>query len=398
MTSELTQIVNLVNSKNEKIENIYYKEVHKIKISKENSNNLIVFNTKSILSKLFDYSNAYIQFQFDIKFATADACAKGNLALKNSYEIISELKIELNDRIISNESNVNYSHIINHLLENSKNDDLIYRNMNIHTGVVKYNDTKKDEFLTENGDTMRVVCNVFLKDISNFFKNLHMPLMFSEFNLTLKTVDQIYVTDQSNTSQTLVRANLYIDQVILHEIEEIKFVKNHNNLDVNISFLENFVNKDSQSITDGEFNVSANNCTNSNDVFLMLVKDDVVTDNAHTNTLRLSNKKTKNLQCQIGHQKFQSSVNSDLDAFIELKKRSEYFDEFIIDYNRFLNNYTIYSFPINRYSRKDKSTKYINITGVGVDENASKAIFVWRQMSNINLEINNNFLEVKKTY
>ena len=24
-------------------------------------------------------------------------------------------------------------------------------------------------FLTKNGDTMRVVCNVFLKDISNFF-------------------------------------------------------------------------------------------------------------------------------------------------------------------------------------------------------------------------------------
>ena len=39
--------------------------------------------------------------------------------------MISELKIELNDRIISNESNVNYSHIINHLLENGKNDDLI---------------------------------------------------------------------------------------------------------------------------------------------------------------------------------------------------------------------------------------------------------------------------------
>ena len=269
MTSELTQIVNLVNSKNEKIENICHKEVHKIKISKENSDNPIVFNTKSILNKLVDYSNAYIQFQFDIKFATADACTKGNLILKNSYEMISELKIELNDRIISNESNVNYSHIINHLPESSKNDDLTYRNIDIHSNIIKYNDTKKDGFLTKNGDTMRAVCNVFLKDISNFFKNLHLPLMFSQFNLTLKLVDQIYVTDQANTSQALVSANLYVDQVVLHEMEEIQFVKNHNNFDVNISFLENFVNKDFQSITDGEFNVSANNCTNSNDVFLI---------------------------------------------------------------------------------------------------------------------------------
>ena len=125
------------------------------------------------LSKLVDYSNTYFQFEFDIKFATDAACTKANLLLKNSYEMISELKIELNDRIISNESNVNYSHIINHLLENSKNDDLAYRNVNMHTDVVKYNDTNKDAFLTKNGNTMRVICSVFLKDISNFSKNLH---------------------------------------------------------------------------------------------------------------------------------------------------------------------------------------------------------------------------------
>ena len=129
-----------------------------------------MFNTKSILTNIIDYSNAFIEFQFDIKFATADARAKANLTLKNSYEKISELKIELNDRIISNESNVHRSYIINHLLENSKNNDLIYRNIDIHTGVVKYDDTNKDTFLTKNGDTMGVVCNVFLKDISNFSK------------------------------------------------------------------------------------------------------------------------------------------------------------------------------------------------------------------------------------
>ena len=391
MTSELNHIVNLIKSKNEKVENICYKEVHKIKLEKRDGNNPIVFNTKTVLSNLVDYSNAYIEFQFDIKFATADACTKANLTLKNSYEMISELKIELNNRIVSNETNVNYSHIINHLLENSKNDDLIYRNIDIHTGVVKYNDTKKDVFLTKNGGTMRVTCNVFLKDISNFFKNLNMPLKFSEFNITLRLVDQIYVTDQDNTTQTLVSASLYVDQIELHEMEEIQFVKNYNNFDVNIPFLENFVIRDSQNITDNEFNIGANNCTNTNDMFLMLVKD-------NNNTLRLPNKRTKNLQLYIGNQLFQTGIKSDLEAYLELKKRSEFFDEFIIDYNRFLNNYTVYAFPINRYSKKDKSTKYINITGTGVDDEASKGILVWRQISNINLKINNNSLVIRKTY
>ena len=267
MSNELNRIVNLVKSRSEKVENIFYKKVHKIMINKEDGDSPIVFNTKIILTKLVDYSNAYIQFQFNIKFVSADVCTKANLLLKNSYEMISELRIELNDRIISNESNVNHSHIINHLLENSKNDDLTYRNMDIHTDVVKYNDTNKDVFFTKNGDTMRVVCNVFLKDISNFFKNLHISLKLAEFNSTLKLVDSIYVTDQANTTQTLVSSLLYVDQVVLHEIEEIQFIKNHNNFDVNISFLENFVKKDSQSITNTNFDVSANNCSNTNDIF-----------------------------------------------------------------------------------------------------------------------------------
>ena len=392
MTSEYQQIKNLVKSKNEKVENISYKEVNRIKLNpEENNSTSIVFNTQSISSKLIDYSNAYIQFQFDIKFETDAACTKANLTLKNSYEMISELKIELNNIIISNEHDTNYSYIINHLLENSKNDNLIYRTISTHENVVKYNDTNKDIFLTKNGDKMRVVCNVFLKDISNFFKNLNIPLEYSEFNLTLKLVDQIYVTDQNNTTQTLVSSHLYVDQVVLHEMEKIEFLKNHNNFDVNISFLENFVKKDSQTINNNNFDTYINNCRNTNDVFLMLIKDD-------NNTLKLPNKKCKNLQLYIDNQRFQNGISSNLDAFIGLKNRSEYINEFILDYNRYLNNYTIYSFPIYRNSRDDKSNKYINITAQGDDDDDSKAVIVWRQMSNINLKINNNFLEVIKTY
>ena len=83
---------------------------------------------------------------------------------------------------------------------------------------------------------MRVTCNVFLKDISNFFENLNIPLEFAEFNLTLKLVDEIYITGQENVSQTLVSSHLYVDRVILHEIEKLEYLKNHNNFNVNITF------------------------------------------------------------------------------------------------------------------------------------------------------------------
>ena len=147
MTNEFKQIINLVKSKNEKVEHISYKEVYELKLNPENNNDTsIVFNTQNNSSQLIDYSNAYFQFLFNIKFETAAACTKANLTLKNSDEMIQELKIELNNKIISNEYNTNYSYIINHILENSKNDDLIYRNIDIHQNVVKYNDTNKDIF------------------------------------------------------------------------------------------------------------------------------------------------------------------------------------------------------------------------------------------------------------
>ena len=123
----------------------------------------------------------------------------------------------------------------------------------------------------------------------------------------------------------------------------MEYLKNHNNFNVNITFLENYVKKDNKNITNEHFDVFVNNVRNCNDLFLLLIKDN------NNNTLKLPNKKCKNIQSYIDNQKFQTEILSDLDIYTELKNRSEYVNEFILDYNRFLNNYTIYSFPIYRF-------------------------------------------------
>ena len=81
MTSESSQIINLVKSKNENVENV--KEVYKLRLDPQNNNNTsIVFNTQNNSSQLIDNSNAYFQFIFNIKFETADVCLKTNVTLK----------------------------------------------------------------------------------------------------------------------------------------------------------------------------------------------------------------------------------------------------------------------------------------------------------------------------
>ena len=50
---------------------------------------------------------------------------------------------------------------------------------------------------------------------------------------------------------------------------------------------------------------------------------------------------------------------------------------FILDYNRFSNDYTIYSFSMSIEIREMiKANKYINITGQGIDDGDSKAILI----------------------
>ena len=139
---------------------------------------------------------------------------------------------------------------------------------------------------------MRVVCNVFVKDISKFFRNSNIPLELAEFNLRLKLVNQIYVTDPENVTQTLVSSHLYVNRVMLHEIEKLEYLKNHNNFNINITFLENYAKKDNNNITNENFDVFVNNIRNCNDLFLLLIKD-------NNNTLKSPNKKCENIQLYI---------------------------------------------------------------------------------------------------
>ena len=57
--------------------------------------------------------------------------------LKKSYELVEYLKISLNNVIISNESFINRSSLVNYILNNSNNDPTSYRNISkaILTGL-----------------------------------------------------------------------------------------------------------------------------------------------------------------------------------------------------------------------------------------------------------------------
>ena len=101
-------------------------------------NNTIQFNTKDLSSNIINYSNAYIELEVELEvpFEEGDQGKKTIpklVTLKNSYEIVENLRISLNRVIVSNETNINRSNLVNYVLNNSYNNPTQYINISKFT-------------------------------------------------------------------------------------------------------------------------------------------------------------------------------------------------------------------------------------------------------------------------
>ena len=175
---------------------------------------------------LVSYQDAYILLEVDIKFAEANNALPVNLRLKNSYEIINSLKIELNRTIITNEDHIYYANMIPHLLVNSKSDDLLFRGIDLHNNVTFNTNTNKKIFITNANDTVAVKIPIYLKDISDYFRQLNFPLEFCEYNISIQIVDEIHykAANMNIKSQNIKSAYLYTDVCYLDEKNNIDYI------------------------------------------------------------------------------------------------------------------------------------------------------------------------------
>ena len=220
---ESDQIIELLNNENITFKNISYKSINRTKLNNMNnnsfSNNRIRFDTKEISNHSVSYEDAYILLEVDIKFSEEANALPASIRLKNSYEMTNSIKIELNRTIISNEDYIYYSNIVPHLLKNSKNDDLLYRGIGLHNNITFSTNTNKNVFISNNGDTVTVKVPIYLKDISDYFRQLNFPLEFCEYNISIQVVDEIYYKTAAMNieSQTIKSAYLFTDVCSLDE-------------------------------------------------------------------------------------------------------------------------------------------------------------------------------------
>ena len=379
---ESNQIIELLNNEDTTFKNISYKSVNRTKLNNMNnnsfSNNRIRFNTKEISNHLVYYGDSYILLQVDIKFSEAANASPDNIRLKNCYEMINSIKIELNRTIISNEDYIYYSNIIPHLLENSKNDDLLYRGIDLHKDITFETNTNKNNSITNQGDTVTVKVPIYLKDISDYFRQLTFPLEFSEYNISIQVVDEIYykAAAMNIESQTIKSAYLFTDVCYLDEKTNLDYLKNINKFNRTIPIFDDTVVINHDKIAANNFTIHVNNVYNCKNMYLMFIKDNSI--------VKTPNKSCSNIQLKINSQKFQNVIENNNDAFLILKNRSPYINEFRLNYNQFLENYLIYSFPLDRMLKHYSGNKSIIINGKPDDNTSSTAIIIYQQASYIN--------------
>ena len=225
-----------------------FKESNIIRLNNKNNNNYdnnqIEFNTQSLASKIINYSDAYIEveIELEISFDDTDQGKKSIpdvIALKNSYEIVKNLKIQLNNVIISNESNIHKSNLVNFILNNSYNSPSSYRNirksnqdtLNVDDNefITKETYFKKQEDVDETKPHyMTFKIPIFLKDISDYFRKIDL-IQFGEFTINVQLINNIFITAREGCTYEIKNVYLYTEEVKLTDDDNIKYLKMFDN-------------------------------------------------------------------------------------------------------------------------------------------------------------------------
>ena len=290
--NDYTILENLFKNEQDEIHFELFKEVNIIKLTNQNKNddfdNGILFNTVSISSKMINYKDAYVSLKIEceIPYNDTDQGKKSIpdiIYLKNSFEIVKNLKIQLNNVNISNEVNINRSSLIDFVLNNSRNDSISYRNLSIASSTNDLNITnnkfvtkatygeKKDDVVTNHFIDFEIP--IFLKDISSFFNNVDI-LHFAEFNILIELIDDLFISSREGITYEIKSADLYVEEILLSEEDELRYLKQLNNGFIKkVNFLERHVK-----IFNDKFNINTqdfyvNNVRNADSIYLYGILD-----------------------------------------------------------------------------------------------------------------------------
>ena len=376
--NDLRILENLFEKHDDKIHFELFKRSNIVSINNENNNDYnkeIIFNTKSLASRLINYKDAYILLKIKVKIPY-DLTDQGKksvpklISLKKSYELVEHLRISLNNVIITNESYVKRSSLVNYVLNNAYNDPTSYRNISkaisTELNITDHQFITKDTYYTPQDDDedtsnkfhyIDFEIPIFLKDVSEFFKKVTV-LKFAEFNIGLKFIDNMIISSREGIETTIKSCHLFVKEVELFENDHIRYFKMLNDgYSKTINFLECHTRIFNDKMSEINENFYVNNVQNCDSVYMY----GILNTNKQGLRYDLPSVKFEKPYLNIDNIKFENSIENDISAYDELKNKSNHYDNFLITYPNFKNYYRIYCFNVSRNIRDNHNNKFINI-------------------------------------
>ena len=407
--NDMQILENLFDNKHDEIKFQNLEESNIISLNNNNkgdySNNKLLFNTLQVSKRMIDYSKAYILFKAKatIPFVNNDnnndnENVQNSFTLRNSNDIITNIKIILNNVVISDEVDVDKSNLVNFILNNSNTKKTDYRNLNKIDDSTDLNINNNKFLITSNFATDDTTNHeftfkfpIFLKDINNFFRKIDI-VNFGEFDIQM-TYKNPFIFKRNTSTFNIVSAYLYVNEMKLSDSDNVKFLEMLNSGYSKKIFLENNIRKFTN-IQNGKQNFNLDSIANCNSIYFY----GVLNDRIHGDFYKLPHKKFENINCLFGSKRIDEGIPNDISDYMILKDKSIFKDEFLINYKDFMDNYRIYSFNIDRIIRDDNANQQINITAESTSNTASTVYIVYKTYATVTLNYSENGIKVYKNY
>ena len=241
--------------------------------------------------------------------------------------------------------------------------------------------TKQEDSDEEKNHFVDFEIPIFLKDISSFFKNI--DIIHYEFNILIDLIDEIFVSSRDGVTYDIKSAYLIVEEIKLSEEDELRYLKKLDNGYIKtINFLENHVK-----IFNDKFNINRQDfyLNNGDSIFIYGILD----ANKTGLNYDLPSVKLNEPYLLIDNVRFENSIPNDISAYKSLKSKSIYSNNFIINYNDYINYYRIYFWNISRQIKDDNANKFINIL-TGMETAACEVYIIFKTSASITMKYSKN--------
>ena len=170
---------------------------------------------------------------------------------------------------------------------------------------------------------------------------------------------------------------MIVEEIKLSKKDELRYLKKLDNGHIKtINFLENHVK-----IFNDKFNINRqdfylNNVRNVESIYIY----GILHANKTGLNYSLPSVKLNEPYLLIHNVRFENSIPDDIFAYKSLKSKSMYSNNFIINYDDYINYYRIYFWNICRQIKDDNANKFINIL-TGMETSACEVYIVFKTSS-----------------